>query len=380
MDVECIVVGAGVVGLAIGRALARSGREVLVLEGDTGIGQGTSSRNSEVVHAGLYYTPGSMKARLCVAGRERLYAYCDARGVSYDRMGKLIVATSEAELPALDRVAAAAAANGVTLTRLTAQEAQAMEPALHCVAALHSPRTGIVDSHALMLAYQGELEEAGGTVVCRAPVRGGTASGGYTLDVGGADPMTLTCRVLVNAAGLHAPALARTLGLPAPPAFMAKGSYYSLQGRAPFRRLVYPVPEPGGLGVHLTLDMAGQARFGPDVEWVESIDYAVMEPASRADSGVSVRMVPLDAGWSDLGAWDAVWQVGERDGDRLQHAQAALAEDDCHPGRRWRWRWRWHGQRCGTRRRGRAGGAGRGPDRGTRAQLRERGNTDRRRP
>ena len=275
MDVECIVVGAGVVGLAIGRALARSGREVLVLEGDTGIGQGTSSRNSEVVHAGLYYTPGSMKARLCVAGRERLYAYCDARGVSYDRMGKLIVATSEAELPALDRVAAAAAANGVTLTRLTAQEAQAMEPALHCVAALHSPRTGIVDSHALMLAYQGELEEAGGTVVCRAPVRGGTASGGYTLDVGGADPMTLTCRVLVNAAGLHAPALARALGLPAPPAFMAKGSYYSLQGRAPFRRLVYPVPEPGGLGVHLTLDLGGQARFGPDVEWVTAEDYDV---------------------------------------------------------------------------------------------------------
>ena len=275
MDVECIVVGAGVVGLAIGRALARSGREVLVLEGDTGIGQGTSSRNSEVVHAGLYYTPGSMKARLCVAGRERLYAYCDARGVSYDRMGKLIVATSEAELPALDRVAAAAAANGVTLTRLTAQEAQAMEPALHCVAALHSPRTGIIDSHALMLAYQGELEEAGGTVVCRAPVLGGTALGGYTLDVGGADPMTLTCQVLVNAAGLHAPALARALGLPAPPAFMAKGSYYSLQGRAPFRRLVYPVPEPGGLGVHLTLDLGGQARFGPDVEWVTAEDYDV---------------------------------------------------------------------------------------------------------
>ena len=275
MDVECIVVGAGVVGLAIGRALARSGREVLVLEGDTGIGQGTSSRNSEVVHAGLYYTPNSMKARLCVAGREQLYAYCDARGVSYDRMGKLIVATSEAELPALDRVAAAAAANGVTLTRLTAQEAQAMEPALHCVAALHSPRTGIIDSHALMLAYQGELEEAGGTVVCRAPVLGGTALGGYTLDVGGADPMTLTCQVLVNAAGLHAPALARALGLPAPPAFMAKGSYYSLQGRAPFRRLVYPVPEPGGLGVHLTLDLGGQARFGPDVEWVTAEDYDV---------------------------------------------------------------------------------------------------------
>ena len=275
MDVECIVVGAGVVGLAIARTLARSGREVLVLEGGTGIGQGTSSRNSEVVHAGLYYTPNSMKARLCVAGREQLYAYCDARGVPYDRMGKLIVATSEAELPALGRVAAAAAANGVTLTRLTAQQAQAMEPALHCVAALHSPCTGIIDSHALMLAYQGELEEAGGTVVCRAPVRGGAASGGYTLDVGGAEPMTLTCRVLVNAAGLHAPALARALGLPAPPAFMAKGSYYSLQGRAPFRRLVYPVPEPGGLGVHLTLDLGGQARFGPDVEWVTAEEYDV---------------------------------------------------------------------------------------------------------
>ena len=275
MEVECIVVGAGVVGLAIARALAQSGREVLVLEAGTGIGQGTSSRNSEVVHAGLYYPPGSFKARLCVAGREMLYDYCDARGVAYSRLGKLVVATSEPELPALDRVADAAAANGVALTRLTAEEAVAMEPALHCVGALHSPRTGIVDSHALMLALQGELEHAGGTVVCRAPVQGGAAGAGFTLQVGGAEPMELSCRVLVNAAGLHAPALAQSLGLPAPRPYLCKGSYYSLQGRAPFSRLVYPVPEPGGLGVHLTLDLGGQARFGPDVEWVDHEEYDV---------------------------------------------------------------------------------------------------------
>ena len=274
-DVECVVVGAGVVGLAIARALAQSGREVLVLDSAPGIGQGTSSRNSEVVHAGIYYTPGSLKARLCVQGREQLYAFCQQRGVAHAMLGKLIVAAEPAELPALDQIAATAAANGVPLTRLTAAEARAMEPALRVAGALHSPRTGIVDSHALMLAMEGELAAAGGSVVCRAPVQGGTVGEGFTLNVGGAEPMQLSCRILVNAAGLHAPALAQALGLPAPPAFLAKGSYYSLQGRAPFQRLVYPVPEPGGLGVHLTLDLAMQARFGPDVQWVDHEDYDV---------------------------------------------------------------------------------------------------------
>ena len=274
-DVECVVMGAGVVGLAIARALAQSGREVLVLEAGTGIGQGTSSRNSEVVHAGIYYTPGSLKARLCVEGREQLYAFCQQHGVGHAMLGKLIVASDPAELPMLDQIAATAAANGVPLTRLTAAEARAMEPALRVAGALHSPRTGIVDSHALMLAMEGELAAAGGAVVCRAPVLGGTVADNFALDVGGAEPMRLSCRVLINAAGLHAPALAQALGLPTPPAFLAKGSYYSLQGRAPFQRLIYPVPEPGGLGVHLTLDLAQQARFGPDVEWVEHEQYDV---------------------------------------------------------------------------------------------------------
>jgi len=271
-DVECVVVGAGVVGLAIGRALAQSGREVLVLEAATGIGQGASSRNSEVVHAGLYYAPGSLKALLCVAGRAQLYAYCDARGVAYQKLGKLIVAAAVAELPALDQVAATAAANGVVLTRLTAAQALAMEPALNTVGALHSPETGIVDSHALMLAMQGDLEAAGGAVVCRAPVVG---ADGFTLHVGGAEPMALQARVVVNAAGLHAPALARALGVPGPEGYLCKGSYYGLTGHAPFSRLIYPVPEPGGLGVHLTLDLGGQARFGPDVEWVDDERYDV---------------------------------------------------------------------------------------------------------
>ncbi len=274
-DVECVVVGAGVVGLAIARALALSGREVMVLEAGAGIGQGISSRNSEVVHAGIYYAPGSLKARLCVAGREQLYDYCQRRGVAHAMLGKLIVAAEPAELPTLDQIAAASAANGVPLNRLSAADAVAMEPALRVAGALHSPRTGIVDSHALMLAMEGELTQAGGAVVCHAPVLAGAVGQHFTLDIGGAEPTQLSCNILINAAGLHAPALAGAFGLPAPAAYLAKGSYYSLQGRAPFKRLIYPVPEPGGLGVHLTLDLGGQARFGPDVEWVDHENYDV---------------------------------------------------------------------------------------------------------
>ena len=279
--VECVVVGAGVVGLAAARALALSGREVWVLEAAGGIGTGTSSRNSEVVHAGIYYPAGSLKARFCVAGKAMLYEYCRERGIPHSRMGKLIVASDEAEVPVLAGIRAKASANGVhDLETLDADAVRGLEPALRVAGALLSPSTGIVDSHALMLAFQGDVENAGGAVVCHAPVLGGTAGpGGFLLHVGGDEPMDLECEVLVNAVGLHAPDIARSLhGIPPetiPTPHLCKGSYYSLQGRAPFRRLVYPVPEAAGLGVHLTLDLGGQARFGPDVQWIEHEEYDV---------------------------------------------------------------------------------------------------------
>lgn len=282
--IECVVIGAGVVGLAVARALAMRGREVFVLEGEAAIGTGTSSRNSEVIHAGIYYPPGSAKARLCVAGKQLLYPYCEARGIEHRRCGKLIVAADEAQVKALQKIEATARANGVEDLRwLTASEANAMEPALSCVAALFSPSTGIIDSHGFMLALQGDLEEAGGRVVLRAPVRGGRCRPGRIhLEAGSDGLIELAAQVVVNSAGLKAQEVARGIeGVPQqsiPPTAYAKGNYYVLQGRAPFRRLVYPVPEPGGLGLHLTLDLAGQARFGPDVEWVEKLDYTV-DPA-----------------------------------------------------------------------------------------------------
>jgi L-2-hydroxyglutarate oxidase LhgO len=280
-EVEAVVVGAGVIGLAAARALALAGHEVIILERADGIGTETSSRNSEVIHGGLYYPAGSLKATSCVAGREALYAYCREHGVPHARLGKLIVATSEAEIPGVEKIAAAARANGVAnLEWLSASEAQRLEPELRCVAALLSPSTGIIDSHALMLAYQGEAEAAGAAVAFRAPVLSGRArDGGFELMVGGAEPTTIGCRLLVNAAGLYAPALARAIdGIPpesVPPAYFCRGVYFTLSGRSPFRHLIYPVPMPGGLGVHITLDLAGQARFGPDVEWIESVDYAI---------------------------------------------------------------------------------------------------------
>jgi L-2-hydroxyglutarate oxidase LhgO len=285
--VECVVIGAGVVGLAVARALALSGREVWVLEAGEGIGVGISSRNSEVIHAGIYYPTGSLKARFCVEGKRMLYEYCAERGVPHQRLGKLIVAADEAEVPVLDRIRAKAAENGVDdLAALSGDEARAMEPELRVAGALHSPSTGIVDSHALMLAYQGEMEAAGGAVVFHAPVLGGRVMRGcFCLDIGGAEPMTLECEQLVNAVGLHAPDIARRIeGIPPetiPSAYLCKGSYYSLLGRAPFSRLIYPVPEKAGLGVHLTLDLGGQARFGPDTEWVETENYDV--EIARAD-------------------------------------------------------------------------------------------------
>jgi L-2-hydroxyglutarate oxidase LhgO len=284
--IECVVVGAGVVGLAVARALALAGREVLVLEAAEAIGTETSSRNSEVIHAGIYYPAGSLMARTCVAGKHALYAYCIERGIAHRRCGKLIVATSEDEARQLEGIRARAIANGVTdLQLLSAAEAVALEPNLHCTAALLSPSTGIVDSHGFMLALQGDAENAGAMVAFHSPVVAGRAgSSGIELDVGGAEPMTLACSLLVNSAGLHAPALARAIaGMPAelvPTSYYAKGNYFTLSGRSPFSRLIYPVPVPagvgsGGLGVHLTIDLGGQARFGPDVEWIEHIDYTV---------------------------------------------------------------------------------------------------------
>jgi L-2-hydroxyglutarate oxidase LhgO len=286
-EVDAVVVGAGVVGLAVARALALAGREVLVLDAAEGIGTETSSRNSEVIHAGIYYPAGSLMARSCVAGKHLLYAYCAERGVPHSNCGKLIVATNDEEAGKLEGIRQRAAVNGVELRLLSRAEALAMEPALHCTAALFSPSTGIVDSHAFMLALQGDAENAGAVFAFHAPVERGWVTGeGIGIEVGGAERMALRARLLVNAAGLHAPRLARAIeGMPAehvPTAYYAKGNYFTLTGRSPFARLIYPVPVPGGLGTHLTIDLAGQARFGPDVEWIEQIDYAV-DP-KRGDS------------------------------------------------------------------------------------------------
>ena len=280
-EIESVVIGAGVVGLAVARALARSGREVLVLEAQESIGTGISSRNSEVIHAGIYYPQGSAKARLCVEGRRLLYEHCVAHGVEHRRCGKLIVATDGAQLPQLKAIEAAAQANGVRDLRwMEAAEAREMEPALQCVAALHSPSTGIVDSHGLMLSLQGDIERAGGSVVCRATLLGTRVEhGSLTIEAGGPEEsFRVAASLVINSAGLGAQAVARRLGVAPeciPPLHYAKGNYYSLNCAAPFERLVYPVPEPGGLGVHLTLDLAGRARFGPDVEWVEQPDFGV---------------------------------------------------------------------------------------------------------
>jgi len=277
--VDAVVIGAGVVGLAVARALATAGREVLILEAEDAIGTHTSSRNSEVIHAGIHYPPGSVKARTCVEGRERLYAYCAERGVPHRRCGKLIVATDAMQREALAEIRQKARANGVTdLASLSPVQAREMEPEVQCVAALHSPSTGIIDSHALMLALLGDAERAGAMLALKSPLaKGVVRADGIELHVAGAEP--ILAAEVVNSAGLRAPSLARQIeGYPAelaPPELYAKGNYYSLATRSPFSHLVYPVPEPGGLGVHVTLDLGGRARFGPDVEWVDMIDYTV---------------------------------------------------------------------------------------------------------
>jgi L-2-hydroxyglutarate oxidase LhgO len=289
--IDCVVIGSGVVGLAVARAIALSpafaGREVMVLEAANAIGTGTSSRNSEVIHAGIYYPQGSLKAKLCVEGKALLYGYCDSRGIGYQRCGKLLVATNESQVTQLQGIIAKAAANGVDdLVLLSRAEAQSMEPALSCVAAVHSPSTGIIDSHALMLSLQGDLENAGGMVVFNTAVSH-MECGLQGIHIVTQDGTELDAAVVINCAGVHAPSLAQRIqGLDAqhvPPEFYCKGNYFTLAGRSTFSRLIYPVPQAAGLGVHLTLDLGGQAKFGPDVQWVESADDLVVDP-SRGDA------------------------------------------------------------------------------------------------
>lgn len=284
---DCVVIGAGVVGLAIARELALRGREVLVLEAAAAIGTGTSSRNSEVVHAGIYYPKGSLKASLCVRGKALLYAYCEQRGVGHRRCGKLIVATTRAQATLLASMRAAALANGVAeLEPLSRAQAQVLEPHLACESALYSPTTGIVDSHALMLALQGDLEHAGGVVALNSPLASAECRPDG-IQLRAADGTEIAASMVVNSAGLHAPALARNFsGLDprhVPVAYFAKGNYFTLSGRSPFTHLIYPVPEAAGLGVHLTIDLGGQAKFGPDVQWVSSAADLAVDP-SRAEA------------------------------------------------------------------------------------------------
>lgn len=286
--IECAVVGAGVIGLAVARALALQGRDVVVLEAENAIGTGTSSRNSEVIHAGIYYAKDSLKARLCVSGKHKLYDYCEEHGVPHKRCGKLIVATNDEQSKTLAGIAEKAWNNEVRdLERLDQKTVLDMEPELNAVGALLSPSTGLIDSHSLMLSYQGDAEARGAMIAFNSPVMGGQLQdSAIQLNVGGETPMQLACDVLINCGGLHAQKLAGSLqGISpefVPETHYAKGNYFTLSGRTPFRHLIYPVPEEAGLGVHLTLDLAGQARFGPDVEWVDRIDYQV-DPV-RGDS------------------------------------------------------------------------------------------------
>lgn len=282
--VECVIAGAGVVGLAIARRLALAGHEPLVLETTKTIGSETSSRNSEVIHAGLYYPTGSLKAKLCLEGRDLLYEFLDERSIGYSRCGKLIVATAERQIPALAAIAERAAACGVSdLSMISASQAGELEPELYCVAAIHSPSTGIVDSHALMLALQTDAEDNGAQIAFGTQVVGGQPDGDRivvsTLDIETGQQFDLSTRYFINAAGLHAHQIAQAISSwPAdsvPALRLVKGSYFSLSRKSPFSRLIYPIPAEAGLGVHLTMDLAGQARFGPDVEWIDEIDYAV---------------------------------------------------------------------------------------------------------
>lgn len=299
MPIQTVVVGAGVVGLACAASLAQSGRGVILLEQAEAFGHGVSARNSEVIHAGIYYPPGSLKAELCVAGRDALYAYCEHKQVKHQRIGKLIVATQPEDMAALEQLYQRGVANGVEdLHWLSAEEAQAAQPGLQCLGALASPSTGIIDSHGLMLSLLGDLEEAGGMLALGAPLLSVDVNdAGFELEVGGEEPMRLQAEELINCAGLYSVDVAQSIqGLAAahiPETVLAKGSYFRLQGKSPFTQLIYPAPVTGGLGVHLTIDLGGQVRFGPDVEFLGSnvpddIDYTV-NPERAASFYAQVR-------------------------------------------------------------------------------------------
>jgi len=285
---ECAVIGAGVIGLAIARRLAMEGREVVVLEAERAFGTHTSARNSEVIHAGIYYESGSLKARLCVAGRQLLYQYCGEHDIGHRRIGKLIVASDETQVPGLQKYRAQAQTNGVSdLKWIDAVTVRELEPEVRSVAGVLSPSTGIVDSHGLMLAYLGDAEQHGASLALESPVvSGAVEDDGIRLDVGGAEPMSLKCRTVINSAGLNAQDVARSIaGLPSrtiPPTFYAIGHYYTLTGRAPFRRLIYPVARQDWLGVHVTIELGGKVKFGPDFSWIERVDYRFNESREAA--------------------------------------------------------------------------------------------------
>jgi L-2-hydroxyglutarate oxidase LhgO len=305
-QVDCVVIGAGAVGLACAAELARRGREVLVLEAADAIGTGTSARNSEVIHGGMYYPHGSLKHELCVSGRRKLYAYLVERNVAHRKCGKLIVATESAEEAKIGAIYKQALENSVeNCTLLTAAEAHALEPNVRCASAMLSPETGIVDSHGYMLALLGEIESGGGSLALNAPIHRGQAlhGGGFEIEIGGAAPARMRCNVLINSAGLAAQAIAASIeGLPReaiPPLVLAKGSYFGCSVRAPFSRLIYPAPVDGGLGVHLTLDLGGRAKFGPDVEWLAHNDPAAVEYAVDPRRGDSFY-VAIRRYWSGL--------------------------------------------------------------------------------
>ncbi|MEQ9328785.1 MAG: NAD(P)/FAD-dependent oxidoreductase [Rhodospirillales bacterium] len=292
--IDCVVIGAGVVGLACARALALAGREVVIVEAQNAIGTETSARNSEVIHGGLYYPNDSLRARFCVAGKQRMYEYCAERGIPHRRIEKLVIAIDDDELPAMEKLMANAARNGVDdLQALDVAQARRLEPALACAGAFLSPSTGIVDSHSLMLALLGEAEDHGAMLALSSPVIGGEVRGdGILLRIGGEEPMDVLATTVVNAAGLYAQKVSAAIeGIPAatiPPIHYARGVYFTLTGKAPFTRLIYPMPVSAWLGVHLTLDLGGAAKFGPDIEWVDGVEY-VVDPGRVADFYPSIR-------------------------------------------------------------------------------------------
>jgi L-2-hydroxyglutarate oxidase LhgO len=291
---QVLVIGAGVVGLAIAREAARAGHDVIVAEAEGLIGSGTSSRNSEVIHAGIYYPTGSVREKHCARSRRMLYDYCASHGVPHRKVGKLVVACQPEEIPTLEKLYGQATRNGVENLRMIAgPDARRMEPALACVAAFHSPETGILDSHRYMLALQGDMEDLGGVLALNTPVeRLARTPAGWEVWFGGKDAGSLVVDAVVNSAGHGAQKLARaTEGYPSarvPRLVLAKGNYFSYSGRPAFSRLIYPVPVPGGLGIHVTLDLAGRMRFGPDVQWVDRYDYAV-DPARAASFYPAIR-------------------------------------------------------------------------------------------